>query len=89
MMSLGGRTTFVHGPAALHGADAPLLHTALLEHDYGLVLRRSGHTALTDKWCDEAQQRLRKLQAPPFLERCAQDMSRPAQPATGAGELPS
>ncbi|MFF7738362.1 hypothetical protein [Streptomyces sp. NPDC007984] len=45
------------------------------------VTCRSGHAALAGKWCDEAQQRLRKLQAPPFLERCAQDMSPPAQPA--------
>jgi ATP/maltotriose-dependent transcriptional regulator MalT len=87
------RTTFEQRLATLHESDAPLLHTALLEHDYGLVLRRSGRTAIADKWFDEARQRLRKVQARPFLERCALDISRPSGPAATthgtafAGEL--
>ncbi|RRQ82510.1 hypothetical protein [Streptomyces griseofuscus] len=74
------------GLASLYQADAPLLHTALLEHDYGLVLRHSGHMAAADKWLNEARQRLRRVQARPFLERCAQDLSLPVQPATTTRE---
>ncbi|MFF4934903.1 AAA family ATPase [Streptomyces griseofuscus] len=80
------RITFEEGLASLCQTDAPLLHTALLEHDYGLVLRHSGHMTAADKWLNEARQRLRRVQARPFLERCAQDLSQPAQPATTTRE---
>ncbi|MFD5571220.1 helix-turn-helix transcriptional regulator [Streptomyces cadmiisoli] len=60
-----------------------LLHRALLEYAHGRVLHRMGLATEAARWFDEARQRLRRMRARPFLERCADDIPAPSRVPSG------
>ncbi|MEU9704487.1 AAA family ATPase [Streptomyces sp. NPDC047981] len=68
------RATYERGLGQVEPGEAVSLHRAMLEHSYGRVLAASAFSADAGTWFGQARERLQRMRAQPFLQRCAQDV---------------